>query len=264
MRAALLLSVLAVAGCDNLLGLTPVGDAGSVGGDGRDTKDAGRTGDSGPPSNGLIMHVTFDSKRGDSVSCTADTAMAYTFQCHDDGSNDIQVVAGRFGSAFAFANSTYLTGEQAFETTTTGLTVSFWFEAQASNISGCVLGKNGADTATVWTACLTGAGSGEFSSSSSVGLGWNVPFGDGSDSGFHMASLTWDPTHNLVESWFDGELGSATTAPGGLVDSSGSLTVAGVLSSAAQATAFYTGPVDDLWIYDRALGSAEIQSLYTQ
>jgi hypothetical protein len=77
-----------------------------------------------------------------------------------------------------------------------------------------------------------------------------------------MASLTYDPTNEQAATWFDGAQGSQTTVVAGLMDSPGILTIAAQLTSEAQATGFYTGVIDDLWIYDRALGSDEINALY--
>lgn len=273
MRAVVVVaSVVALSsGCDRLLGLTGVGDAGSGARDAMHGGDAHRevAPDALPSVMGnLVLHVPFDALNGSGADCTPDATGRHSVACVEPGFASIAVVLGRIGSAFSLQSGAYLQTDSSDDFGPAALTVSVWvnIESASEAPNGCVVEKAFTDptlmpqtSSASWQLCFSDAtdlyAAGDTGGSSS----WAITLNRTSlDTGWHLLTMTWDGM--TVALWVDA--GMVGTHPVQILYDTNPITIGTEFSAPSVPTGEYNAYVDDLRIYNIALGSGQIAALF--
>lgn len=240
MRLAL---VVALAGCDGVFGLTQLPPAT----DGTPLPDA--------PFDGLVAHYPMDALGSTLASCMPDA----TGRGHDGacvGGTMPGVVGGIVDQAFDFAGNVQIHVPHATELdTTSGFTVAAWVRvSQAPPLGGFECPFNrllGQACANSWQVCLDSADV-YFEVGS---MGNFVPPGLAVDA-WHQVAIEWDGT--MYFAWIDGIL--VGSGPSTVMFDANDIVV-GTDIDGGVVSGPYTGLLDDLRIYNRALTQSELAAL---
>ncbi|HEX3717233.1 MAG TPA: LamG-like jellyroll fold domain-containing protein [Verrucomicrobiae bacterium] len=189
--------------------------------------------------------------------------------------SDFSYVPGENGEAFSFAGGTVVIPDATDLDPSTNLTVQIWVKASIQNPYAYVLAKNGAPAGASYA----------FYTGGNLGLSFwiDVP-GDTGESGLIISpavdpSIIWDGQWHQAVGTYDGtavhlyvdgsEVGGGTAYVGGGVGGPAiSYTNAGplVLGSfppAGSATENWSGGLDDIKVFDRALAASEVMDIFT-
>lgn len=241
MGARVALVVLALSGCDQLLGLqkiTPLADAAI---------------DAPPPP--PRAHYTFEQVAGGATCLHDDTGNGHDGTCAQGTPTIVDGPPGH-GQAFAFDGATYITIPYAADLDApSGFTVTMWVAIDGYDpargfdcIINRIYGTMGGDT---WQLCV-GPQNGFFAVS---------------DGSVNTPPLTTAWTHlglvfdgNHVASWVDGELMSLNYVP---MAAAYDPTVGIWIGADAEPDpeVFFIGRIDDVYLYDRVLSADEIAAL---
>ena len=221
-----------------------------------------------PPTtvtNGLVVYLNFDNNLN-AQGGTTNNGTAYT----GGAMNGPRYTAGKIGAAATFTN-TAGTGQPNDWAVTLGslegiysnsFSVSIW-ERTISSTDGALIGNKN------WT---SGGNVGwAISKLASKNVNWNATGGTRQDVGltsfsdgnWHLITVTFDRTTNLVSCYIDGSVGGA----GNISPSSAASINAGLatlIGSSGNGTYSGTGDVDDLGIWSRALTASEVAEIYTK
>jgi hypothetical protein len=209
----------------------------------------------GDPFAGLVAHYTMDT-----IATTAPEMPDATTHHAGTCTSCPTVVAGMHGQAYQFTGGTEIihvagTGELR---TTAGFTVGAWFQFAAPHL-GCFINKIvGTAAQDSWQACVQTSGVVAFYTNGPAGSG-SLASGVVTTNVWHHIALVWD---GMAKSLFiDGTL-SASIANSPTSFDDGDVLIGADLDDNALVGP-YSGLLDDVEIYDRALDPAAIAVLAT-
>jgi hypothetical protein len=210
-------------------------------------------------SNGLVAWYPLD---GDATDHSGNTLNATLSGFTYDGSTN-GWTTGKFGKALQFNGSAYATASyNSSHAISTGLTESVWIR-RTTNTGGWLISTGGAYGTTGYSLAiysgslyveLRGSGGGNYAN-----LYFTLP---PADSQWHLATVTWDSVSAAITGYVDG-VASGTTSYVGPIGTNNDLQI-GRLDPAISAgnSNPFTGSLDDVRIYNRALPPSEIRTLY--
>jgi len=213
-----------------------------------------------PGREGLVLHYSFDSDRDETVIDDSDA------ENHGRLVGPKSIADGRFGSAYRFdGRDDYIDcGADASLQITGALTYSVWFRASTNHMGSLVSRRTRGDTANDIASHLTLRDNGGFTAGIvgavfAPGKWANAPaerqLGDGQ---WHHAALVYRPGESLVL-YIDGVLEEETTD--GIFPSLNAKTLP-VRVGVAASKYYFSGDIDEVMIFDRALPEAELLQLY--
>lgn len=178
---------------------------------------------------------------------------------HGVAVNGATTGAGKYGNGGVFdGGDDYATipDAPAFNfATNTGTTISLWFKTN-SNDKFLFDHYNGGIPGSGWYISIDSNGKLRFGHRGAEEILFASTMAL-NDNFWHHAVITFTPTNN-AKMYIDGEFNSADTSYSGLIDRHESLTI-GNLSDFAY---YYSGSLDEVRIYNRALSPAEVKALY--
>lgn len=222
---------------------------------------------------GLVGHWTFDGK--DMISNVADTSGQGNTGYMVAAATSSQVTPGPIGQALKFNGSTqYVNISNVASLRPTGnFSISAWFKIGSTaaqryvfdsysqsptNVAGIGLGLNvegaSARKIGVISGKNTGAGSVCTTDFCTAVSTTNVD-----DNRWHFAVGLWDSS--LLKLYIDGVLQDTSSWASALVYAAGNQVRIGNLFQASNA-AYFSGTIDDVHLYNRALSAAEVMQLY--
>jgi len=167
---------------------------------------------------------------------------------------------GRLGNAYYFQNGTnvYIMAAPELQTSS-GFTIAAWLQiAAAPSARACALDKPvGSGTFDSWSMCVeptrtlfyysvSGTIENKLTSVATLGAG-----------GWHHVALTWDGATKIT--WLDGS--SVATSLQSAISFDTSVIYLGIDADNGVAVTPFTGAIDELRIYDRALTASELGAL---
>jgi len=203
-------------------------------------------------TNGLVAAYLFDGNADD-----------WSGNGNNGVVNGATLTADRFGnpnSAYSFdgSNQTITVAEvDGFERDS--LAVSLWLRAGAFSANGIrsdLLGKDGLqrqwvlqleDSGRVRGAVFTSSGEQVFDSQAAI-----------SANAWHHLAYVWDGSSASI--FIDGSFDSSISTSGSLASGNEPLSLG---SNPPWFTNFFTGSIDEVYIYDRALSASEVQTLFS-
>ncbi|MEZ5965838.1 MAG: LamG domain-containing protein [Planctomycetota bacterium] len=176
--------------------------------------------------------------------------------------------AGRIGQTFTFdSNDDRVTipNDASLTPTSAGFTAEFWMKASSSQAtSGLVTPvdkSHGFGSHSGWGFQMDSAGA--------IGVVWgefpqgvNITTANLFDDTWHHLAFTYDGPTDTVRTYLDGAPQTSQSPTGELtISGTGPLNV-GYVGGAGTPQRFFTGSVDELGIYDRALSDSEIHAIF--
>jgi hypothetical protein len=263
--AVVVVSIVALAGgCDRLLGLDEVSDAGH----GSDARGDAAV-DALPSVTGnLVLHVPFDTLSGSGANCTPDATGRHSVACVEPGFATIELVLGRIENAFSLESGAYLQTDSSDDFSPAALTVSVWVNIQSASEapSGCVIEKAFTDatvmpqtSAVSWQLCFSDATDLYVAGDTGGSSQWAITLNQTSlDTGWHLLTMTWDGT--TVALWVDAA--KVGTHPVQILYDTNPITIGTEFLAPNAPSGAYNAYVDDLRIYNIALSSGQIATLF--
>jgi hypothetical protein len=171
-----------------------------------------------------------------------------------------EVVAGRIGNGFRFDGVTQnimVLGDPELDTTSAYTVASWLWIDQDPPETACALNKpQDSGNGDSWQLCLQGDGT-VFFGADLANTSLSVPLPTGS---WHHIAVRWDGAADTL--FVDGQGVAMTPVTTDIFAAASPVTI-GVDLDEGMPVAWFAGMLDDVRIYDRALGSDEIASLAT-
>ena len=177
-------------------------------------------------------------------------------------------VAGALDGGLDLDGSNDYVDAGSFDVTGSGITLMAWFNAEAiatddGRFVSKASGPNEADA--WWQLSTTDSGSNRYLRMRIKAGGTTTTLADSSvnlsTGTWYLATATYDSATGAMRLYLDGvEVASTTHAVGGALDTNPAVPVA--LGANGTAERFFNGILDDVRIYNRALGASEIQGYY--
>ena len=210
-------------------------------------------------SDGLVLHYTFDSDKGGSVTDSSDAANHGTLQ------GPQRITDGRSGSAYRFdGRDDYIDcGAEASLQITGALTYSAWFRTTADHTGSLVSRRTRGDTAHDIASHLTVRDSGGMTAGIvgpvyAPGKGAHYRGATLADGDWHHAAMVYRPDTSLTL-YIDGAV--VETITDGIFPSLNPKLLP-VRVGVADSKFYFNGDLDEIMIFDRALSEGEVLTLY--
>ena len=215
---------------------------------------------SGPP----VLHLSFDNVSGTNVINDGTGGSAMNGSLY--GSATI-VPGGKFGNCLSISGADASSSSCRIASSVVPLnvgagsswTVSMW--VQSSTAGGCYAyqGDGGWNWGNSTFYMNNGSTTGTKAGAVRWGQGWEAGTASVNDGAWHQVVLTFNG--NTKAAYVDGVLDSLTTDQWGNVGNGGQFWIGGAADT-GDGTANLNGLVDEVYVFDRAISAAEIQSLY--
>ena len=179
-------------------------------------------------------------------------------------------VAGLIDGGLDFDGSNDYVDAGSFDVVGSGITMMAWFNADAiASDDPRIVSKasSSAEQDAYWQLSTTDSGSDRYLRMRIKAGGTTTTLADSSvnlsPGQWYLATATYDNASGAMKLYLDGsEVASGTHAVGGALDTSSAVPVA--IGANGSAERFFDGILDDVRIYDRALGADEIADLYAE
>ncbi|MDE2011185.1 MAG: LamG domain-containing protein [Patescibacteria group bacterium] len=227
-------------------------------------------------SSGLVGWWTFDGKDTSWTSATAATTLDKSGNNNTgtltNMNQSTSPVAGKIGQALKFSGSSsqyvIIGGQAGMGTVNQPYTLSAWIKPAVSNISGDVIHISSVSDGSGWCLPMLNTSSGKAQGISWTGTQSTVTGNTTLLTGkWYYLTTTWNPSSGL--SIYVNGASDATPTSQATFSASGSVdyaTIGSVNSNGASCSGSsgygFSGSIDDIRIYNRALSAGEIQQLY--